>query len=225
LLRCEHGKELSQKSVGSEMLRRTLSGIACKALPQLRIANQPAHCIRKLRGAAGLDQEPVCLVLYDFSQATASSGDYRQTRETGLDCAGRKRILGPARNHTNIQVRINIPAVTYELMPFNAVGDSQPNRFTLKFTSVGGVPFSEHMQLAAPMLLVNNRKRIEKIVVPLPGTHLTNDTYPKCRRRSPSRVYRNRICNPIVDYPDFVFLDSKLSQRPRHSLRNADETV
>ena len=54
----------------------------------------------------------------------------------------------------------------YELMPFHPVGDSQPIGFTFKFASVGGVTLSEDVQLGARMLLVDQRKRIKKIVVP-----------------------------------------------------------
>ena len=39
--------------------------------------------------------------------------------------------------------------------------------------------FSENVQFAARMLFVHYRKRIKKIVMPLPGTHLANDADPE----------------------------------------------
>jgi len=78
-LHLEQSEELSQKPLASEMLRRTPSGIACEALPQLWIVNEPTHCVREFRGPLGFYQEPICLVLYDFGQAPPSGGDYRQT--------------------------------------------------------------------------------------------------------------------------------------------------
>jgi hypothetical protein len=62
------------------------------------------------------------------------------------------------------------------------------------------------------MILVYYRKRIEKIVKPLPCTYLTNDADPESRCTSPSRVRRNRILYPIVDYPDLGFINAQLSQ-------------
>jgi len=75
------------------------------------------------------------------------------------------------------------------------------------------------------MLLVDHRKRIEKIVMPFPSTYLANDANPENRCTLRSRVPRNRICNPVVDYPDLSFIDSQLPQRPCHGLRDTDKAA
>src|ERR1035438_10659515 len=75
------------------------------------------------------------------------------------------------------------------------------------------------------MLLMDHRKRIKKIFMPFPGTHLADNTNPESRCILPSRGSRDRVCNPVVDYPDLGFIDAKFSQRACHSLRDANETV
>jgi len=75
--RFEQGAEFSQEPVTSEALRRTPSGVACKALPELGIADEPTQRVLDFRRALGLYQEPVRFVLYDFGQAAPTSGDYR----------------------------------------------------------------------------------------------------------------------------------------------------
>jgi hypothetical protein len=75
--RFEQREELFQKPLASETLHRTSSGVACQALPQLGIVDEPAQRVREFRGPLGLYQEPVRLVFYDFGQAATASGDYR----------------------------------------------------------------------------------------------------------------------------------------------------